>query len=102
MFTLMMQASWKPQMAAIALLLSVAQASAQGVVGPAAAQGRFVTRPTTSRPRADPVEPKGLRALSIDTTQAALLYVPVGYRADQPAPLVVMLHGAGGNPRRVL
>jgi phospholipase/carboxylesterase len=26
----------------------------------------------------------------------ALLYVPTGYHADRPAPLAVMLHGAGG------
>lgn len=25
-----------------------------------------------------------------------MLYVPAGYRPDQPAPLIVMLHGAGG------
>jgi predicted esterase len=29
-------------------------------------------------------------------TRDALLYVPPTYRADRPAPLVVMLHGAGG------
>jgi phospholipase/carboxylesterase len=26
-----------------------------------------------------------------------VLYVPAGYQADRPAPLAVMLHGAGGN-----
>src|SRR4051794_6528543 len=28
-----------------------------------------------------------------------LLYVPATYEADQPAPLAVMFHGAGGSPR---
>lgn len=36
----------------------------------------------------------GLRRLR---QQDALLYVPSGYRARQAAPLLVMLHGAGGN-----
>lgn len=31
-----------------------------------------------------------------------LLYVPTGYRADTPAPLVLMLHGAGGDARNGL
>lgn len=36
----------------------------------------------------------GLRRLR---SHGALLYVPSGYRAGQAAPLLVMLHGAGGN-----
>lgn len=99
---LMMQASSKLRTAAVVLLLSAGQTSAQEGVGPSAAQGRLVTRPSASRPRADLTEPAGLRPLSIDTGRAALLYLPAGYRADRLTPLVVMLHGAGGNPRRVL
>ena len=34
--------------------------------------------------------------LGLDTSRDALLYVPASYQADQPAPLAVMLHGAGG------
>jgi phospholipase/carboxylesterase len=30
------------------------------------------------------------------------LYVPAGYNADQPTPLVLSLHGAGGNARQGL
>jgi predicted esterase len=37
--------------------------------------------------------------LTVDSGRGALLYVPAGYRADHPAPLVLMLHGAGGSPR---
>jgi phospholipase/carboxylesterase len=34
--------------------------------------------------------------LGLTTNRDALLYVPTGYQADRPAPLAVMLHGAGG------
>src|SRR5688572_693878 len=85
----MMQASWTLGMAAVALLSSAVQASAQEVVRPGAAQGRFVTRPAASRPRADIAEPTGLRALRVDTGRAALLYLPAGYRVDRPTPLLV-------------
>jgi predicted esterase len=35
--------------------------------------------------------------LGLDGVRDALLYVPNGYQPDRPAPLVVMLHGSGGN-----
>ena len=34
--------------------------------------------------------------------ETGLLYVPASYRADRPAPLVVMLHGAGGTAQHSL
>jgi len=37
-----------------------------------------------------------MHTLGLAATRDALLYVPPTYRADQPAPLMVMLHGAGG------
>lgn len=40
--------------------------------------------------------PVGLRRLGLTDTRDTLLYVPAGYQADRPAPLAVMLHGAGG------
>jgi poly(3-hydroxybutyrate) depolymerase len=38
----------------------------------------------------------GVHALGIASPRDALLYVPRGYRDDQPVPLAVMLHGSGG------
>ncbi len=40
--------------------------------------------------------PLGLQGLGLDGARDGLLYVPPGYRPDRPAPLVLMLHGAGG------
>ncbi|AGP39686.1 alpha/beta hydrolase [Sorangium cellulosum] len=39
----------------------------------------------------------GLRPLGRSPRRDGLLYVPAGYRPDRPAPLVVLLHGAGGS-----
>jgi len=68
-----------------------------------AGEGRIGARPQTPAP-ATVAEP-GLHRLEVaagrggrgrDALLGALLYVPAGYRADRPAPLAVMLHGAGG------
>ncbi len=42
-------------------------------------------------------EASGLRRLGLDDVRDALLYVPAGYQAATPAPLVLSLHGAGGD-----
>lgn len=39
----------------------------------------------------------GLQPLQLDARRDALLYVPPSYAAQQPMPVAVMLHGAGGN-----
>ncbi|HEX8825532.1 MAG TPA: alpha/beta hydrolase-fold protein [Archangium sp.] len=62
-------------------------------------QGRLRARP--HRPTVDAVG-HGVHPLGLGGKRDGLLYVPKGYRADQPAPLVVMLHGAGGNARNSL
>jgi phospholipase/carboxylesterase len=60
-------------------------------VGPAG-QGILLARPGTPAG----VGPLGQRPLGLASGRDGLLYVPAGYRPDQPAPLVVALHGAGG------
>ncbi len=59
-----------------------------------AAAGRLHARPQPPAAAAavPGLHPLGAAAPGVD----ALLYVPAGYRADRPAPLAVMLHGAGG------
>jgi phospholipase/carboxylesterase len=39
----------------------------------------------------------GLQQLGLATGRDGLIYVPPGYQSTRPAPLVLMLHGAGGN-----
>ena len=57
------------------------------------AAGELASRPGAVAPVAD--APTGLQHLDTRGDRSALLYVPTGYRADRPAALVVMLHGAG-------
>jgi phospholipase/carboxylesterase len=57
-----------------------------------AQHGRLQARPTG--PTGIPTP--GLQRLQLDTARDGLLYVPQGYRPGHPAPLAVMLHGAGG------
>lgn len=53
-------------------------------------------RPLARLPATASVAPKGQRALGMAAPRDGLLYVPAGYQAHVPAPLVVVLHGAGG------
>lgn len=43
-----------------------------------------------------PAPAPGQYALGIEPARDTLLYVPAGLRQGQPAPLVLLLHGAGG------
>ncbi len=63
-------------------------------------RGRLQARPQ-QRPMGDVAE-RGLLPLKLGAQRDGFLYVPQGYRADQPLPLVVMLHGAGGHARHAL
>ena len=65
--------------------------SASGVVEPAS-DGRLASRPTAApRERLAP----GVHDLAIVGSRAAQLYVPAGLDTTRPAPLLVLLHGAG-------
>jgi phospholipase/carboxylesterase len=57
-------------------------------------EGRLRARPVTALTGE---LASGRQALGIVTERDVMLWVPDDYRPDQPGPLVVMLHGAGGN-----
>jgi len=58
-----------------------------------AAQGRLFSRPTQPTATGTP----GLHPLGLDGQRDGFVYVPKTYRPERPAPLVLMLHGAGGD-----
>ncbi|CAA9576506.1 MAG: hypothetical protein AVDCRST_MAG19-3421, partial [uncultured Thermomicrobiales bacterium] len=60
---------------------------------PEAEEGRLRARPGVPTEDARP----GVHRLGLAEGRDALLVVPAGYRPDRPAPLVLSLHGAGGN-----
>jgi phospholipase/carboxylesterase len=61
-----------------------------------AEEGRLQARPMATAQPTD-AAPSGTHPLGLADERDALLYVPAGYQGDKPAPLVVLLHGAGGN-----
>jgi phospholipase/carboxylesterase len=64
----------------------------------ATSEGRLSARPFEVKE----ASPKGLRRLRLDSGRDGLLYVPRGYSPDRPAPLALMLPGAGGNAQHGL
>jgi len=58
-------------------------------------RGQIQARPQPSRQFE--AESPGLRRLGLDETRDGLLYVPTGYQASKPSPMVLSLHGAGGD-----
>jgi phospholipase/carboxylesterase len=60
---------------------------------PGPEQARLLARPGQPDGTASP----GLHALHLHPNRDAILYVPAGYRPEQPAPFVLSLHGAGGD-----
>ncbi len=58
-------------------------------------KGRLTARPHQAK-RAGP---SGLQQLKLEGGRDGFIYVPTGYSAERPAPLMLMLHGAGGNAR---
>jgi phospholipase/carboxylesterase len=60
-------------------------------------EGRLRSRPARETAEAAPV---GLQALQSDAGSSdGYLYMPAGYRREIPAPLVLLLHGAGEDAR---
>jgi phospholipase/carboxylesterase len=59
------------------------------------AKGRLKARPSGT----DGEGPVGLRLLELDAGSDGYLYVPAGYGAGRPAPLALLLHGAGEDAR---
>jgi phospholipase/carboxylesterase len=59
---------------------------------PAETRGRLNARPITPASTG----PAGLHPLEIAGGRDGYVYVPAGYRPESQAPLVLMLHGAGG------
>ncbi|WP_158043676.1 alpha/beta hydrolase [Skermanella pratensis] len=59
-----------------------------------AGRGRLTARAGTDCDRAE--TPPGIRTLSVGTERFGLISVPPGYRPGRPYPLLVLLHGAGG------
>lgn len=58
-----------------------------------AATGQVLARPTQPIVAGE----VGLHPLGLDGKRDGFFYVPKSYRPEQPAPLVLMLHGAGGS-----
>src|SRR5262245_11160778 len=50
-----------------------------------------------SQPKGATSASPGEHSLGLGSDRDGLIYVPPGYRAGVPMPLVVLLHGAGGN-----
>ncbi len=71
--------------------------------GEAATKGRLTARPAQPGSQALGAPPsRGAQPVGLGGEREALLYVPTGYTPDRPAPLAVMLHGAGGTARHGL
>jgi phospholipase/carboxylesterase len=68
--------------------------------GMPADQGRLAARPVIAAGK--PETPPSIRTLSIGNTRFGLISVPSGYSPNRPAPLLVLLHGAGGDAKQAL
>jgi phospholipase/carboxylesterase len=69
-------------------------------IDPLAARGRLLYRPSADLTSSTPK--RGLHRLALERGRDGLLYLPAGHTPDAPAPLIVMLHGAGADAHDVL
>jgi len=79
----------------LGFIAATAGTSACGIVSPKSSNGsaRLSARPGTPTGSVSP----GLTRLGTGDVHDGYLYVPAGYHAATAAPLVLALHGAGGN-----
>jgi phospholipase/carboxylesterase len=63
-------------------------------------QSRLTARPQLGERNGAPQW--GLRPLDLDGERAGVIYVPPTYLSDRPAPLLIMLHGAGARGENAL
>jgi len=63
----------------------------------AVAAGKLVARPGSELPAGE--TSAGLQSLGLERAEDAILYVPATYTREEPAPLAVLFHGAGGDAR---
>lgn len=63
------------------------------------ARGRLSARPRTGAP---PETPAGQRRTGLQPLRDALLWAPLKYHPARPAPLILLLHGAGGDAKGTL
>jgi phospholipase/carboxylesterase len=66
----------------------------------AARSGRLLARPVPVSE--SETAQRGLIRLGLGRARDGLIYVPPGYEARHPAPLVLSLHGAGGDARQAM
>lgn len=62
--------------------------------------GRLAARPRFGESFAE--APRGGQELRLDSSRDGLVYVPPTYRPGRPSPLLLMLHGAGGEAQKIL
>ncbi len=67
-----------------------------------AADGRLGARPLQRGLSDAAAEKPGEHVLGLTGPRDGLIHVPPRYHADSPAPLVVMLHGAGGRAEQLM
>lgn len=95
-------ASWGRQRLRAALIMLLAWLAVPSAAAPAALAppGILTARPGPVTHPGD--APRGFRRLDHETTRGGILYVPSSYDPARPAPLLLFLHGAGGDPRRAI